>query len=207
LPVMRWHLIARRRIKPDEVDDLLQEFLLSKVLENDILRLADRKRGRFRTFLATALDRFVINHQQFENAAKRSRRRLEPLEESDLIQTDSDRTASEMIDFFWARQVLGQAIRHMRADCAKRKRSDLWTIFRGRVLNPTLRNAPPVPFAILAENPRIESVSRASHLLATSNRMFARSLRAVIGKYDKGEEDIEAEIQDLWNAIAKPKRG
>ena len=206
LPVLRWHLIGRRNIKPDQVDDLLQEFLLSKILESDILRLADQKRGRFRTFLATALDRFVINQQHYESAAKRSPHRSQAITEEVLDRSDADKTPFEMIDYFWARQVLGQAIRHMRTECIKKKRSDLWMIFRSRILGPTLRNAAPVSFAKLAENSGVDSTNRASHLLATANRWFAHSLRAIVGRYDRGKQDIDDEIQDLWHAISKEGR-
>ena len=206
LPVLRWHLISRRHVNPGQVDDLLQEFLVSKVLEKDIIRLADQKRGRFRTFLATALDRFVINRKKYENATKRSALRYEDLDQASSNLPDRGHTPSEMIDYFWARQVLGQAIRHMRVECSRPTRVDAWKVFRGRVLSPMLRSTEPVPFAKLAEQPSIGTTTRASHLLLTANRIFARSLRTVIGAYDS-ELDIEDEIRDLRQALSKPRRG
>src|SRR6185369_8584195 len=60
-PALRSYLMARRRVGPHEADDLLQGFLAGKVLEQQILRRADRTRGKFRTFLMTALERFSIS--------------------------------------------------------------------------------------------------------------------------------------------------
>jgi len=205
LPALRWHLLARRRIKQNEVDDFLQEFLLSKILLNDIIRLADARRGRFRTFLATALDRFIINKREYETAAKRSSLRRENLEEDGSIPADNGRTPSEMIDYYWGRQVLGQAIRRMRVECSDPKRADLWTVFRGRVLHPIIHNSQPIPFAELAKSPSVGSAARGSHLLETANRTFVRSLRSVIGAYDS-KAHIDDEIRDLWRALSKPRR-
>src|SRR5580658_7027301 len=71
LPALRRHVVRRGMIQPQLVDDVLQEFLVSRILEKDIIRLADQGRGNFRTFLATALDRFLLNWLRYQSAAKR----------------------------------------------------------------------------------------------------------------------------------------
>src|SRR4051794_36682601 len=60
LPALRAHLLARR-VPAGWVDDLLQGFIADKVIEYNLLGYADRGRGKFRTFLLTALDRFAAN--------------------------------------------------------------------------------------------------------------------------------------------------
>src|SRR5678815_584864 len=60
LPPLRAHLL-RRGIAADRVDDLLQGFIADKVLERDLLATADRERGRFRSFLITALNNYAAN--------------------------------------------------------------------------------------------------------------------------------------------------
>src|SRR5215217_2507880 len=67
LPALRGHLLCRRAVQPDRIDDLLQGFVTSKVLE----ARGDRNRGRFRTLLLTALDHFVISQVRHDQAAKR----------------------------------------------------------------------------------------------------------------------------------------
>jgi RNA polymerase sigma-70 factor (ECF subfamily) len=206
LPAMRQHLLFRRNISRDMVDDLLQDFLVSKVLEKDILTLATQGRGRFRTFLATALDRFVFNCFRNNNVAKRTAIKSGPLDEVDLRDLASAEKAWDIFDAAWARQVLGQAIRHMRRECAKHNRHQLWRIFAGRVLFPALRNVPPVPFERLADDLKLESSKRASTILTTGNRMFAHSLQSVIGTYDSGKADVESELRDLRQIFSRSHR-
>src|SRR5689334_10019220 len=71
LPAFRAHLLKRGRVRGNEIDDLLQSFIASKFLEADLVGAADRSRGKFRTLLLTALDRFVISHHRGQYAEKR----------------------------------------------------------------------------------------------------------------------------------------
>jgi RNA polymerase sigma-70 factor (ECF subfamily) len=206
LPAMRQHLLFRRNVPRDVVDDLLQEFLVSKILEKDILNLATQGRGRFRTFLATALDRYVFNCFRNNNAAKRAAIRCGHLDEVDPRELASGGQSRDIFDTAWARQVLGQAIRHMRRECLKQNRLQLWKVFAGRVLLPVMRNVAPVPFESLAKELKLESSKGASNLLTTANRMFGYSLRSVIGTYDNGKADVESELRDLRQILSRPNR-
>src|SRR5881394_3079150 len=60
LPALRAHLLAKS-IAPDRADDLLQAFVADKVIERNLLARADRARGRFRGFLAAALNNYCAN--------------------------------------------------------------------------------------------------------------------------------------------------
>src|SRR5262249_31382292 len=51
--------------------DLSQGFVVSKVLGQDLIARADRGKGKFRTWLLTALDRYLIS-QWRQTAARRS---------------------------------------------------------------------------------------------------------------------------------------
>src|SRR4051812_23478431 len=61
MPALRTHLLLERRLAPERADDLLQSFVSRKVLEQKLIRQADRQRGRFRTFLLRTLNNFVID--------------------------------------------------------------------------------------------------------------------------------------------------
>ena len=47
LPAMKTYLVLQRRLSPDQADDLLQEFVVSKVLEQRVIDRSDRDRGKF----------------------------------------------------------------------------------------------------------------------------------------------------------------
>src|SRR5688572_25046691 len=57
--------VRRKGHDPEESRDLTQEFL-SRLLEKNLLRSADPRKGRFRTFLLTALYRFLVDEWRRE---------------------------------------------------------------------------------------------------------------------------------------------
>jgi DNA-directed RNA polymerase specialized sigma24 family protein len=156
LPVLRWHLLAGRIVARDRVDDLLQEFLVWKILERGILKMADREKGRFRTFLAISLDRFAINRSKSRRAEGGGTVELDQLEDDSTLLQDAPDPA-DAFNLAWARQVLGQAVRQLKLDCVKQNRQDVWGVFRGRILSPVLRNVEPEPYKKLVEEFGLES--------------------------------------------------
>lgn len=69
-----WHpvyAVARRSGNdPESAKDLTQGFF-AKLLEKGWLGAADQEKGRFRTFLVTALKRYMVNEWHREHTAKR----------------------------------------------------------------------------------------------------------------------------------------
>jgi RNA polymerase sigma factor (sigma-70 family) len=62
--------VRRRGYGPEDAQDLTQQFF-TMLLQKDYFRLADPARGRFRTFLLHALERFVINEWKKAHRLKR----------------------------------------------------------------------------------------------------------------------------------------
>jgi RNA polymerase sigma factor (sigma-70 family) len=62
--------VRRRGYSPEDAQDLTQEFF-ALFLRKEYFRLADRERGRFRTFLLHALEHFLINEWKRAQCAKR----------------------------------------------------------------------------------------------------------------------------------------
>jgi RNA polymerase sigma factor (sigma-70 family) len=64
-----WHL-RRLGYEVAEAEDLTQAFF-ARLLDKQLLGAVEQGRGGFRTFLITALRRFVVNEWKYETAAKR----------------------------------------------------------------------------------------------------------------------------------------
>ncbi len=62
--------VRRRCHRPEDAQDLTQEFF-ARLLGRHYLRHADRERGKFRTFLLTSLQRFLVNEWKKGGAQKR----------------------------------------------------------------------------------------------------------------------------------------
>lgn len=205
LPALRSHLVLRKRVPPDRADDLLQAFLSDKVLEDRLLKKAEAQRGRFRTFLLTALDHFIISEHRKATARKRSPEHLQSLgddpEELGQLGVSSEPEPSREFDVAWARQLLSEALAEMQAQCVETHRRDVWGVFEQRVLKPMLEDEPPMDYDQLCKQYDLRSVTQASNVLVTAKRMFIRVLREQIAQYEPDEDAIDEEIGELMKAL------
>lgn len=204
LPALRAHLVLKKRIRRDTAEELLLGFLASKFVEGELVARADRERGKFRTFLLTALDRFVAN--QFRDSAAKKRQpangRLVALAEQ-ACQPRGDDSPPEAFDIAWARQVISQCLDRMQEECRTGGRVDIWEVFECRLLRPVFDGTSPVPYEALVERFGFASPTQAANVLTTAKRMFERTMREVVGEYAAGEEEIDEEIADLWRTLAR----
>jgi hypothetical protein len=164
---------------------------------------AQPERGRFRGLLLTALDRYVSRDRRSRRAWKRAPERGVSLEDlpSPVAQAVGGAAPSDAFDVAWARQVIDQALGGMRHECETSRRPDLWAVFEGRVLAPTLDGADPVPYEQLVRRFGLQTPRQASNAVITAKRMFARHLAAVIRQY-AGPEDVDGEIEDLVRILS-----
>ena len=199
LPALRVRLVVDKRIDEHKAEDLLQEFVAHKILEQDLISLADRAKGRFRTFVLTALDRYIIDRSRFDAATKRSAPHGSP-DAMDTVASDAPEP-SAAFDLQWARQVIDEAARRMHAHCQTTGRTDLWELFCCRVLAPSLEGVEPEPYDRLIDRFKFASPAAASNALVTAKRMFERNLRAVVGEYAGDNADIERELAELRQSV------
>ncbi len=106
LSPLRSYLICRKKIEPHRADDLLQEFIADKVLGAGILSRAAREKGKFRTYLLVALDRFVLNQIRDEHAAKRVPENGFANVGDEPAASDDGAEPGRAFDTQWARTVL-----------------------------------------------------------------------------------------------------
>jgi DNA-directed RNA polymerase specialized sigma24 family protein len=193
---LRAHLTHHKRMPVEQAEELLQAFMAEKVLERDLVASAQREKGRFRTFLLVALDRFVSNQLRNQQRQRRTPDRHAPLDDAAGIAAGGP-SPSGVYEIAWARQVLADAAQRMREECQVSGRPDIWTVFEARVLAPSLSGADAIPHEQLALQLGLADTEVATNLLVTAKRMFARKLRGVIGEYMSEDGQIAQEIADL----------
>lgn len=180
-----------------QADVLLQDFAQDKMLQEGWLGKADQARGRFRDFLKTSLRNFVLNRLSLAE----NRNPAVPLEEleQELPQTQA---ASEEFDLAWARIVLEETMRRMEADCKdpagdQPRRTQIWELFRVRIIEPILHDTPEVSYEELIERFGLKSPSEAFNTLLSGKRIFKAHLGKVIREYAQQDAATATEIQAL----------
>jgi RNA polymerase sigma-70 factor (ECF subfamily) len=202
-PALKAHLVRFRNMTPDEADDLLQDFLVEKVVRQKLIAHADQQRGKFRAFLLKVLGNFWRNHIRYKNAKRRAAVRTHSYDDlSNLPSVSSECDAEGIFDVEWARSVLDQAIQRMETECMETQRCDIWMIFTSRILGPTLRHEEPMPYEDIVRQLQLKAPAQAFNLLATAKRTFDRILRAVISEYARDDSEIDEEIHHLREILS-----
>lgn len=114
-----------------DAQDLTQEFF-ARLLEKNYLRLADRERGRFRSFLLTSLKHFLVNDWIRGQAQKRGGGQKvfsiddEAAERLYLQQPADQGEAEHLFDRRWALTLLERAMDRLGGDYAGTGKSELF---------------------------------------------------------------------------------
>jgi RNA polymerase sigma-70 factor (ECF subfamily) len=207
-PALRAHLLQVVNGDVHRADDLLQGFLADKVLEQRLIDHADSARGRFRTFLLAALDRYVVDVHRHDSARKRSpgTRAVDVNGHSDVLPAPRTVTPAEAFDLAWANEVVGEVVAAMRAECEQAKRPDLWAVFELRYLNPATDGVEPESHESIARRLNLTSAERASNMSVTVKRMFTRLFHAVVSRYAADKAEVKAETAELWRIFASTRK-
>jgi DNA-directed RNA polymerase specialized sigma24 family protein len=201
LPAMRAYLIHAVRVQPDRADDLLQGFVMDRVIQQSILSQADRNRGRFRAFLRRVLTNYMTDVGRYENRLHRAPSQP-PVSVDQCHGLAAGEEPSRCFEVAWARQLVTQAVEEMRLLCLTGNSPAVWGVFDGRILGPMLRRDPPTPYADLVRQFQFGSPKDTANALITGKRMFIRVLRSVVGAYAGSPEDIDQEIAELRQILA-----
>jgi RNA polymerase sigma-70 factor (ECF subfamily) len=123
--------VRRKGHDPHDAPDLVQEFF-ARFLERKYLRHADRNRGRFRTFLLSSLQNFLINEWNKANREKRGGSlRILSLDEGMAEARFASEPAMEqppdaLYDRGWAAILLERAMTALREEFEQSGKQDLF---------------------------------------------------------------------------------
>jgi RNA polymerase sigma factor (sigma-70 family) len=131
--------VRRHGHKVEDAEDLTQEFF-TRLLKHNYLRLADRSRGRFRTFLLTSLKHFLINEWTKANREKRgSGQKLISLDE-EMAESRFNaepaiaQSADTLYDRGWADALWNQTLVALQAECEQSGKFTMFQRLKGVVL-------------------------------------------------------------------------
>jgi len=165
----------------EDAKDLTQGFFHEIVLGRELIQQADQAKGRFRTFLLTALDRYTTSIYRKETAKKRRPEdglaQLESSAITDLLTVESKRIPELAFHYTWATNLLDQVLAKIKEEYCDTGRTAYWGVFRATVVAPILEDAEAPSLAELCEQYDIKSEKKASNMAITVKRRFATALR------------------------------
>jgi RNA polymerase sigma-70 factor (ECF subfamily) len=195
--------VRRKGYDRDQAQDLTQAFFAT-MLEKNYLGDADRERGRFRTFLLTAVKHFLANEWDQAHALKRGGGQapvpIDPVEaEAWFVPAVSERlpdTPEALFERRWALSLLEQVMTKLRAEFAAEGKAEYFDR-----LQPLLSGDPE---AIRYDALAAEIGSSPGALRVAVHRMRRRYrdlLRTEIAETVSTPADIDEEIRFLLRAL------
>ncbi len=194
--------LRRQGYDSHQAEDYTQAFFAG-LLAKGGLRLADPKRGKFRSFLLAALKHFLANERDRAQAQKRGGGRkvlsldFENAEIQYALEPAHQLSPEKLFERSWALTVLERTMTRLQAESAgakKRKAFDLLKVYlTGERSSVSYRD-------VAAELDMTEgAVKVAVHRL---RRRYRELLRDEIAQTVTAEDEIDAEIRDLFAALA-----
>ena len=199
--------VRRRGYSAADAEDLTQEFF-SALLEKEYLFLADPARGKFRTFLLTAVTRFLSKQNERASAKKRGGGRkllsidLRSAEGLYLLEPATHVTPERLFERRWAMTLLNRVLDQLAADYSRRGKERLFEELKGQLVGPEAESSQAELAAELNMTPG--AVKVAIHRL---RQRFGEMLKNEIASTVDGAEEVEDEMRSLLMAVQGPPAG
>lgn len=189
--------VRRRGFSPPDAEDMTQEFF-ARFLEHDWVANADREKGRFRSFLLSAMNHFLANEWDKAQAQKRGGgATLLPLEfntaETRYSREPADNVTPEQhFERHWALTLLATVTSRLQAEYEQDGKGELFT-----ALNPCLvGDRTSQPYEELARKLALSegAVKSAVHRL---RQRYRQLLREEIAQTVAQPGEVEEELRHL----------
>jgi DNA-directed RNA polymerase specialized sigma24 family protein len=198
--------ICRQGHSVPDAQDFTQEFF-AKVLKGRLLQSADRNRGRFRSLLLTALQRFLHDEGDKRHASKRGGDlhfvpwddwMTEAPSHLSIPQRESDNLSPERIfDVRWAATVVERALRRLGDECEKHGRRRVFDVLSS-CLTAERQDVSYPTFARILDIHET-AVKNLVHRLRERYRVL---LREEVAETVGGENEIDDELRYLCAALS-----
>jgi RNA polymerase sigma-70 factor (ECF subfamily) len=191
----------------EKAKDLTQAFFHEVVLGRELIQRADRSKGRFRTLLLRALDRYLVSVHRKETAQKRiPHNKLISLEDStisELPEAAGNLDSDEVFHYTWVCELLDRLLEEVETECRQSGMAVHWDMFNERVLHPILTSAKPLSLEELCSKYRVDSTTRASGMIFAVKRRFQAAAKRLLCESVASEQEIDEEMLELMKFLAK----
>ena len=194
--------VRRRGHSPADAQDLTQEFF-AQLLEHDWIARADRHKGRFRSFLLMAMNRFLANEWDRAKTLKRGGRvRVVPL----ALETAETRYAHEPADTCtpeqvfekqWALALLESVLSRLREEYAKDGKAVLFDTLKSCLVGS--RETQPYA-AVAAELHMTEGAVKVA--VCRLRERYRERLKEEIAHTVASPAEVEEELRHLFRSLA-----
>ena len=199
--------LRRKGYDNEQAKDLTQGFLHEVVLNRELVHKADPSRGRFRSLLLVALNRYVVNVRQSQTVRARippdKLVSLDIVAPPELPQTITESTPEDSYNYTWVSALLDQVLSEVEAGCQKDGLAAHWQVFHARVVQPSLTDGPAPSLEELSQEYDIADEKTASNMVITVKRRFRSTLEKHIRVTVVCDDLLEEELAEIMQFLPK----
>jgi len=194
--------VRRQGHAQPDAQDLVQEFF-ARLLGRNYLRLADRNRGRFRTFLLTSLQHFLINEWNKAKCEKRGggQRMLsldaEETETRFRAEPADHQTPEKAYERRWALLVLDRVLDQLQTECHAKERGAEFEELKPFLTGEDSEDS----YAQIAARLGITE-GNLKVMVHRLRHRYREILRQEVARTVEGPEAVDAEIRHLIAALS-----
>lgn len=199
--------VRRRGYGEVEAEDLVQEFFVT-AFTSQLFAKADPARGRFRSFLLKSMQHFLAKKWRDGHAQKRHPAegfapiRELPSEAGPVIVPKDKETPEDAFNRTWLRELVLRVLQTLEREYLTNGRQIHIELLRQRIIAPILDGVEAPSLRELADRYAL-SVKDVENRVITARRAYQRLLRDEIRLYASSEDEVAAEIQDLWRFLGR----
>jgi len=194
--------VRRRGYSPHDAQDLTQAFF-ARLLERNWVSSADEEQGRFRTFLLTAMSRFLSDEWDKVRAQKRGGNATHLPLQLDTGETRyghepaDNRTPEQCFERRWALTLLDTVLQRLRIEYDREGKKELFAALHSTLVGGREQQ----PYAELASHLEMNegAVKVTVHRL---RKRYRQLLRDEIAETMAGAADVDEELRHLFTVLA-----
>ncbi len=199
--------LRRKGYDNESAKDLAQGFFYEIVLGRDLFERADQKKGRFRTFLLTALERYAIDIYNKETAQKRSPKGqmipLETIDIADTLEVQSELTPEQFFHYTWASEVLNQILNKVKSQCCATDMETHWEVFQAKVITPIIDGTDTPALKDMCLEYGIENEAKVSNMIFTVKSKFRSAMGRHLRQFVESDSEVEDEFKEIFNILSR----
>ena len=189
-----------------DAQDLTQSFF-AYLLEHKVYARADRRKGRFRSFLLASLKNFLADAADRERTLKRGGAQIflplheeQAQEAESLFQTHSGMSNEDrLFDRSWAEALVAAALERLSADYKREAKEQLFKELRTFIAGGA---EPPPTYAELTNRLGITGSTLRSHVTRLRAR-YREALRIEVRRTVDSEKQVDQELRELLHVLTE----
>jgi DNA-directed RNA polymerase specialized sigma24 family protein len=190
----------------DAAKDITQDFFTEIILGRGLIQKADRSKGRFRTFLLVALERFIVSTLRYEGRIKRGGHvDVVHLDATDLANLDVTGSVSDPNQAFcygWVTNLLDQVLADIKEEYCSTQRAEYWEIFRLKILAPIFEGTKAPSYKEISAKYGISDESKVANMVVTVKRRFRSVLKRHLRDLTRSDAEAEEELSEIFRILS-----